>query len=250
MGGARYEDTIDQGQGLLRTNSTTPTTLAAAQSSYLARGFARHLSSTAASIPALNATVDITSDTLFRLAFGRTLFRPDFNNIIPGVTLPTGGTGTITLNNTQLAPWTADNYNAILEHYFENSAGVISVGAFQRNIKNFFATITQPLTPAFESQYDIDPAVYGGDNVPMRRSEQREQRQDSGVPLRVQAVAQFPAGVGPRHPILHQRHDPTPDRPGLHSLLRRLHPDELPEFHQQNLLHRIHLLSPDFSPCG
>jgi iron complex outermembrane receptor protein len=164
VAGVRYERTQDQGEGLLQTNSSTVTTLAQAQARYIRRGL--HTSTSYGGYyPSANVTYNLGENTLARVSYGRALFRPDFGNIIPGVNLPTGGSGTITLRNVKLKPWTSDNYEISLEHYFKNSAGVISAGAFQRDIKDFFTTVSRPITADDEATYGIDPAIYGGDTI-------------------------------------------------------------------------------------
>jgi iron complex outermembrane receptor protein len=65
----------------------------------------------------------------------------------------------------KLKPRTSDNYEISLEHYFKDSAGVVSVGAFRRDISNFFATLSRPITADDEATYGIDPAIYGTDTV-------------------------------------------------------------------------------------
>ena len=164
VAGARYERTRDEGQGLLQANNTTVTTLAQAQARYFRRGL--HTDAKYAGFyPSAAATYNLADDTLVRFGYGRALFRPDFNNILPGITLPTGGTGTITANNPKLKPWVSDNFELSLEHYFANSAGVLSIGGFRRNIRDFFATVTRPLTPDDEATYNIDHAIYGNDSI-------------------------------------------------------------------------------------
>jgi iron complex outermembrane recepter protein len=164
VAGARYEWTQDEGQGLRQANNTTVTTLAQAQARYFPRGEQTN-TRYGGVYPSINATYNLAEATTFRVAYGRALFRPDYNNIVPGVGLPTSGTGTITLNNVNLKPWTADNYEVSLEHYFKDSAGVISIGAFRRNIKDFFATVTRSVTAEDEALYNIDAAIYGGASI-------------------------------------------------------------------------------------
>jgi iron complex outermembrane receptor protein len=59
------------------------------------------------------------------VAFARTIGRPNFNEIIPNITVTdpaaTEVNRTITVVNTGLKPWSADNYDLSLEYYFEKS---------------------------------------------------------------------------------------------------------------------------------
>jgi iron complex outermembrane receptor protein len=47
-----------------------------------------------------------------------------------------------------------------LEYYFER-VGLLSVGAFRRDFKNFFGSTTFDATPAFLALYGLDPVLYG-----------------------------------------------------------------------------------------
>ncbi|MSU50240.1 MAG: hypothetical protein EXS37_14335 [Opitutus sp.] len=81
--------------------------------------------------PSLNGVLNLTEKLVMRAAYGRTLGRPDYGNIVPGVTVPdpASTSTTITIKNTALKPWTADSYDLALEYYFQTT-GVASVGVF------------------------------------------------------------------------------------------------------------------------
>lgn len=120
----------------------------------------------AGAYPSLDATYTIMPDLLFRASYARTITRPDFNYIIPGVTIadPTSSAQTITVDNTGLKPWTADNYDLSLEYYF-HPAGVISIRGFRKDITNFFGTEVTTATPALLEQYGLDPTLYSGYDI-------------------------------------------------------------------------------------
>jgi len=114
--------------------------------------------------PSLNGTFNFTDQLLVRAAYARTLGRPDFTNIVPGVVVsdPTSATpNLITVNNTGLRPWQATNWDATIEYYFEPT-GVLSLGVFRKDITDFFGSITQTATPALLALYDLDAASYTG----------------------------------------------------------------------------------------
>ena len=68
-------------------------------------------------------------------------------------------TNRITVNNAGIKPWTAESTKVSLEYYFER-VGQISVGAFRRDIRNFFGQTTFDATPEFLALYGLDPALY------------------------------------------------------------------------------------------
>lgn len=111
--------------------------------------------------PSLNGIYNISEKLIARAAFARTLGRPDYGSIVPGVTVPdpASTSTTITIKNTALEPWTANSYDLALEYYFE-ATGLLSVGVFRKDFSNFFGTRTTPATPELLSQYDLDQDLY------------------------------------------------------------------------------------------
>lgn len=111
--------------------------------------------------PSLNATYNLTENVLVRAAYAKTLGRPDYANIIPGLTVPDASTTsqTLTLNNTALDPWTANNYDVALEYYFPGN-GFLTAGVFRKDLSNFFGAITTPVTPEFLALYNLDSVEY------------------------------------------------------------------------------------------
>jgi TonB-dependent receptor len=180
VGGVRYEGTKDDGFGVL--NDPTATFQRDAQGRLLrdARGNPVAKPGSAADLarlqytdrgahaerdygsfyPSLNATFNLRENLLLRAAWARTLGRPNFGEIVPGVTVssPTAADPTITVNNTGLKPWTADNFDLSLEFY-PTKTGLISVSAFQKNIADFFGATRARATPEFLSAYGLDPSL-------------------------------------------------------------------------------------------
>ncbi|HRE82616.1 MAG TPA: TonB-dependent receptor [Opitutaceae bacterium] len=116
--------------------------------------------------PSFNATYYLQENLLARVAYGRSINRPDFDEILPSMSLPDSETGgrTITLANPALKPWIADSYSAALEYYFNPpSSGVLSARGYLRDIKDFWGTQTVAATPDLLEPYGIDPNVFGAD---------------------------------------------------------------------------------------
>jgi TonB-dependent receptor len=115
--------------------------------------------------PSLHLTYNITNDLVLRFAYAKTFGRPDYANIIPATDIDENDTdptqpGTITIRNTALKPWTADNYDVALEYYFKKG-GLISVGGFQKNLKDFWTAKNGALDAALATELDLDPRYVG-----------------------------------------------------------------------------------------
>jgi iron complex outermembrane receptor protein len=120
--------------------------------------------------PSAHLTFNATPNLLARFAYAKTYGRPDFSNIIPNASVdeadvnleanPQAMPGTINLRNTGLRPWTADNFDLSLE-YYPDKGGLFSVGAFRKNIADFFGSIARIVTPAEIEQFGLDPRFVG-----------------------------------------------------------------------------------------
>ena len=121
--------------------------------------------------PSLNLTYTLAENLLLRGAYSQTIARPNLNNIIPGsaISEPTVANPTITVNNTGLKPWIARGYELSLESY-QIKGGYGSVGVFQRNIKDFFDSVTTDATPELLDRYGLpdDPLYLGYDITTLR----------------------------------------------------------------------------------
>lgn len=108
--------------------------------------------------PSLNLTYQVTEKLLLRSSYARTITRPQLDNIVPTATATdptTNARPTITVNNTALQPWSADSYDVAAEYYFDQP-GIVSVGAFRKDIKNFFGSIRTAATPELLDRYGFD----------------------------------------------------------------------------------------------
>lgn len=170
VAGARYEHTRDQGEGGLndirrtyrqdangnlildaagRPIRITTVALDNARLQYVKRG-ARSDNSYDGLYPSLNTSYTLTSRIMARAAYARTIGRPNFNEIIPGVTITdpgaTDGNRTITVINSALRPWTADNFDVSLELYGVRDV-FFTVSGFRKDITDFFNTTRLPASP-------------------------------------------------------------------------------------------------------
>lgn len=195
VAGARFEKTEDDGEGLLVDpdaiwqrnadgtfvdgNPTSPgvqrvlkpgassntATLAYVQFTRQERGFkaSRQYDDI---YPSVHLTYNISDNLIARFAYAKTLGRPDYSNIIPNTTIdednddPINNPGTISIRNTGLQPWTADNFDLSLEYYFAKS-GVFSVGAFQKDLKDFWISRSGTVDAALAAELGLDDRYIG-----------------------------------------------------------------------------------------
>jgi outer membrane receptor protein involved in Fe transport len=95
--------------------------------------------------PSLHLSYNFSDEVIGRAAYARTYGRPNLNSIIPTATVdeadlegdelgdPSVIQGNITVRNTGLRPWTADNYDLSVEYYTKNG-GLFSGGMFLKEI--------------------------------------------------------------------------------------------------------------------
>ncbi len=114
--------------------------------------------------PGIHLTYNITSELLARFSYAKTVGRPDYANIIPATDInyddSNPSTGFITIRNTGLKPWTADNFDLSLEYYFKKG-GLVSAGLFQKNISDFWATQAGVIDAGLAEQLGLDPSFIG-----------------------------------------------------------------------------------------
>lgn len=122
--------------------------------------------------PSLHLNYNVTENFIARAAYARTYGRPNLNDIIPTATVdeadldgdelgdPSVVQGNITVRNTGLKPWTADNYDLSLE-YYTNKGGLYSVGVFMKNITEFFGNSVRIATLADTEALGLDPRYVG-----------------------------------------------------------------------------------------
>lgn len=177
VGGVRFEHTRDEGEGvlndlratfqqdargnLLRGPNGTPipkpgSAVELARLQYTDRG-AKAGRSYGDPYPSLNATFNVRDDLILRGGWAHTLGRPNFGQIIPGttVTSPAAAVRTITVNNTALRPWTADNFDLSVEFY-PGRTGLVSLGLFRKDIADFFGQVRLPATPEILANHGLD----------------------------------------------------------------------------------------------
>ncbi len=120
--------------------------------------------------PSVHLTFNVTEKFLLRAAYAKTYGRPDFSNIVPNATIsendiefstdPNAIPGDITVRNTGLKPWTAQNYDLSAEYYTENG-GLITAGVFRKDIVDFFGTLQTIATAEILDEFGLEPQYAG-----------------------------------------------------------------------------------------
>ena len=115
--------------------------------------------------PSMHLTYNFTDNFLARFAYAKTIGRPDYANIIPNADIneddsDPNAAGVITIRNTGLKPWTANNYDLSLE-YYATKAGMVSVGYFEKDLSNFWAARGGTIDAALASQLGLDSRFIG-----------------------------------------------------------------------------------------
>jgi iron complex outermembrane receptor protein len=107
--------------------------------------------------PSLNASYNITDNLILRAAFAKTLGRPNLSFVIPNTSIsdPDAVNPTISVINSGLRPWTATSYDLSLESY-QIKDGFGSVGVFQKDIKDFFTSVSTAATPELLELYGLE----------------------------------------------------------------------------------------------
>lgn len=103
--------------------------------------------------PSLHFNYNVTEKLMARAAYAKTYGRPNFNFIIPNTVINESSNtqgdlvgGILTVRNTGLLPWTADNYDFSLEYYTEHG-GILGASVFRKNVRNFFGSVSRPAAP-------------------------------------------------------------------------------------------------------
>ncbi|MDP3071900.1 MAG: carboxypeptidase regulatory-like domain-containing protein [Opitutaceae bacterium] len=196
VGGLRAEQTNAQGEGaltdptrnyqrgangqILRNPNGTPVlilptsnALGVSQLTFIDRG-AHTKKEYLRYFPSINASYNLRENLIARAAYYHSVGRPNFIQYSGGITLPDTGNppadnNRISVNNSGIKAWSARTVNVRLERYFEG-VGQFSIGAFRREIEDFFgATVLRP-TPEFLALYSLDPTIFGDYDVSTRHN--------------------------------------------------------------------------------
>ena len=138
-------------------------TLAHTRAVYKAKG-ATNAGGNDSYYPSLHASYNFTEGLVLQLGYAKTQGRINFQNallpnnsithdIITGDSEAAGALGRITLQNPNLEPWTANNFEARMS-YYTKSGGGFGFGLFTKRVKNFAPQVdTFPMTAEDVTRY-------------------------------------------------------------------------------------------------
>ncbi len=88
-------------------------------------------------LPSIQAQYLIQPNTTLRLSYGRGISRPNFSDLVPSVQADpnTSPEPTVTLGNPALVATKANNYDILIEHYFQR-LGILQGGVFYKSLKD------------------------------------------------------------------------------------------------------------------
>jgi len=95
-------------------------------------------------LPSFNIASDLGHGLVLRAAAARTMTRAQPGDIAPNQSLSVTG-DVLTLGNTELSPYFADNYDLGLEWYFgESGLGVVALNGWRKKIEGYSTIISTP----------------------------------------------------------------------------------------------------------
>jgi TonB-dependent receptor len=174
VGGVRFEETLNEGTGLLndlratlrqdangnllrdangRTIPVTTDPIQLARLRYKALG-AKAEGGYSGYYPSLNLRFAISDAWIARASYAKSIGRPGLGSILPGTTItdPDVANPTITVNNPELKPWKADSFEVSLETYYGRN-GMASISAYRKELTGFFASVRTDATEALLNEY-------------------------------------------------------------------------------------------------
>jgi TonB-dependent receptor len=101
-------------------------------------------------LPSVQAQYQLQKDTNLRVSYGRGISRPNIGDLVPTTTVdPNASPKSINKGNPTLQPTKANNYDVLIEHYFQ-PLGILQAGYFYKQLSDpIFPTTTQTT----DSQY-------------------------------------------------------------------------------------------------
>ena len=113
-------------------------------------------------LPSIQAQYLIEPNTTLRLSYGRGISRPNFTDMVPSVQAdPNASPKSLQVGNPALLPTKANNYDILIEHYFQR-LGILQGGVFYKSLINpIYSTATflptsDPNFPGFLRQQSIN----------------------------------------------------------------------------------------------
>ena len=140
LGGVRTEKTEVSGVGYVRVRPATaaqiPDPVARAINDW--NNPVRNQGSYTRSFPSIHFTYDITDSLRAQASWSTSFGRPPFTNLVPSASI-SDPNQTVTISNPSVGPQYSKNIDLSLQYYIR-PAGVVSVGYFRKDIKDYILT--------------------------------------------------------------------------------------------------------------
>jgi TonB-dependent receptor len=137
--------------------------------------------------PGLHLRYDLGKGLQARASYSTGIGRPSFNTIIPNDSV-NDTTQIVTSNNTGLKPQRGNSFDLSLEYYL-NPAGLVSLGLFQKNVRDFiYTTDVGTIGPGVDNGFNGEYVGYllrtqiNGSSARMRGLELNFQQQFTNLP--------------------------------------------------------------------
>jgi TonB-dependent receptor len=149
-GGFRFEKTHSQGRGFDDIGNVAAAAISGTTNkddiNYIYARYGHRITRERTynnTLPVLEGRDQIAKNLILRAAYYGSLLRPDFQNVVGGITAADNAAGNgydFMVNNTKVKPETAGNLDASVEYYFE-PVGIVSASIFYKDIQNIQITI-------------------------------------------------------------------------------------------------------------
>lgn len=108
--------------------------------------------------PGLHLRYAARRNLLLRASYTTSMSRPSFGDLMPDTTVNDVNL-TVSQNNTGLRPQRSENFDVSVEYYFE-PVGLLSVGAFRKDLSNFIFNDTRVLGAGTDNGFNGEYAGY------------------------------------------------------------------------------------------
>jgi iron complex outermembrane receptor protein len=140
LAGVRTERTEVSGFGFVQTANASATLIPdpVARANYNWNHPVTNEGSYTRSFPSIHVTHEFTENLRLQASWSTSFGRPNFTNLMPSASI-SDTNQTVTIGNPALGPQYAKNVDVVLQYYIR-PAGVLSVGYFTKNIKDYIRT--------------------------------------------------------------------------------------------------------------
>lgn len=117
-------------------------------------------------LPSVQLQYRIQKDTNLRGTFGIGISRPNFSDIVPSqiADANTSPYPSVTIGNPALKPTRANNYDILVEHYFQ-PLGILQAGFFYKALSNPIYPTTQVLSGGSGTPFPNDPKYFASESI-------------------------------------------------------------------------------------